>query len=71
MVWVNTKSERGPLPCNDWLCSGLMTDPANRAPRVETRKRKTFAFKMSSCAVMNPKKNVMRHVDVMVTNCAR
>ena len=64
------KSERSPLPCNGWLCSGLMTDPANRAPRVETGKRKTFVFTTSSRAVMNPGKNAMKPVDVTFTNCA-
>ena len=43
---------------------------ANRAPRVEARKRKTFVFKTSSRAVMNPKKNAMKPVDVTFTNCA-
>ena len=70
MVWVNKESVRGPLPCNDWLDSGLITDPANRTPRVVARKRKMFVFKTSSRAVMSPKKNVIRHVGVTFTNCA-
>ena len=70
MVWVNKESVRGPLPCNDWLDSGLIMEPASRAPRVETRKRRTFFFKTSSCAAMNPKKNVMKPVGVTFTNCA-
>ena len=67
---VNTNSERGPLPCNGWLCSGLIMDPANRTPRIEIRKRKTFVFKTSSHTVMNPKKNAIRPADVVFTNCA-
>ena len=70
MIWVSKKSERGPLPCNGWLCSGLIMDPANRTPRVEIRKRKTFVFNTSSNAVMNPKKNAIRPFGVTVTNCA-
>ena len=61
---------RSPLPCSDWLDCGLIMDPANRAPRVETRKRKTFVFKTSSREVMSSGKTDIRQDSVTFTICA-
>ena len=46
-------------------------EPANRAPRVETRNRKTFVFKMSSHAVMSSGKTAIRPTNESFTKRAQ
>ena len=59
-----------PAPVQRLVMQRFNHGSANREPRVEARKRKTLVFKASSRAVMIPKKNAIRPVDVTFTNCA-